>query len=158
MASLIEGTKIVLGLLPAADALAGTKTTTPINMAGYGRCAFVVAKGAGALGTATFTVEMCDNAAGDNPVAIGFHYKRILGDNTEGSIQLATATGFNSVAGANEAYMLEVNTQREGLAGGTKPFVRLKSVEVTDDPQTAVVVAILSEGRYQGGQLGSAIV
>jgi hypothetical protein len=158
MRSIIEGIKVVNVLVPVADGLAGTKTTAPVNMAGYGRCAFVIAKGAGAVGTATFTVEMCDDAAGNNPEAIGFHYKRILANNTEGTTQLAAAAGFNSVAAASDMYMIEVSTQREGLAGGTKPFVRLKSVEVADDPQTVMVLAILSEGRYQGGTQGSAIV
>lgn len=155
----IEGIKAVNTLLPVADAFAGTKTSTPVNMAGYQRIVFVVSKGAGALGTSTITVERSTDNAGTGAEAIPFRYKRILGTgNTEGSVQTATATGFNTTAAANDTYLIEVNANSAGLARGDKQWVRVKAVEVVDDPVTGSVSALLMGGRYtSAAAIGAAI-
>jgi hypothetical protein len=63
---------IVKGLDAVANAFAGTVYSDVVHMAEYSVARFIVHKGVGTTGTATLTVEACDNANGTNPVAIPF--------------------------------------------------------------------------------------
>jgi hypothetical protein len=155
----IEGIKAVNVHLPVADAFAGTKTSTPINMSGYQKALFVLSKGAGAVGTSTITLEMASAADGTGATAIPFRYKRILGDgNTEGSVQTATATGFNTVAAADDTYLIEVDSNTAVFARGEKKYIRVKGVEVVDDPVTGSISALLLGGRFtSAAAIGAAI-
>ena len=142
--------KIVVGLAPVADAFAGTKTTTGVLMRNYKRMNIVVSKGVGTTGTSTLTVEKCTAADGTGAEGMPFHYRRILANGTHGAWTRAAAAGFTTTAGSADTYEIAVDQQEEGLAEGDKPYVRLKAVEVADDPVVGAVVKILSGARYGG--------
>lgn len=137
---------IIKGLDPVADALAGTTYATVVNVRDYHTARFVLYKAAGAAGTATLTIEACDNANGDNPVAVPFYSQSYIGgDDVPADVVARSAAGFTTTAGASQLYVLEVPTDR--LPAG-KSWLRLKSVEVVDDPVLAGILIELSTPRY----------
>jgi hypothetical protein len=108
-------------------------------MAEYAVARFIVHKGVGATGTATLTVEACDDANGDNPTAIPFKVQKYTGsDDLPGAVTAVAAAGFNTTAGSSQLYVIEVDSQSLGSQG----WVRLKSVEVV---ASAVLGGILIE-------------
>jgi hypothetical protein len=137
---------IVKGLDPVADAFAGTVYTDVVNLENYHAARFVNYHGVGATGTRTLTIEACDNAAGDNPVAIPFAYQRYEGaDDVPADVATASAAGFATVAGSSRLYVLEVDAQ--DLPEG-KTWLRQKSVEVVDSPVLGGVLIELCNPRY----------
>lgn len=151
---LSEQLKIVKGLLPVADAFAGTKTSDVVRLDLYGKALFVVFKGAGGTGTSTITIQASAANDGSSPTAIPFKSRRVASGDTAGDVTDQAAAGFTTTAGADEMYLIEVDAQDcpEG-----KPWVHLKAVEVADDPVTGCVLAILGDARYSGETLPSAI-
>lgn len=137
------------GLDPVANAFAGTVTTHAISMREYAVVEYEIIKGVGATGTATITVEACDDAASSNPVAIPFKYQVYAGsDDLPGAIIAAPAAGFNTTAGSSQRYFIQADSQ----SLGNKGWVRLKSVEV-------VVSAVLGgiEARLEGARFATDI-
>lgn len=117
----------VIGLYPVANAFAGTVYSTVVNMANAASAEFTIIKGVGATGTATITMEACDDKSGTNPVAIPFYYQPYVGtDDVPTAVVAATAAGFTTTAGSNQRYEIQVDSQRMGNKG----WLRLKSVEV----------------------------
>ena len=148
--------KIVTGIAPAADPFAGTAYTDVVNVKNYGHVTFVVNKGVGATGTATLTVEACDDATPSNTQAIPFRYSRqVDSTNVTGALTAATTAGFLTTAGSNEKYIIEVDVAE--LASEGYGYVRLKSVEGVDSPVAGSVDVILSEPRYAQAALAAAI-
>jgi len=137
---------VVNALLPVADAFAGTKYTDVINMKDFGHIQFVIQKAAGAVGTSTITVEACDDVVPTTVSAIPFKYQACTTGDTFGALTDAAATGFATTAGANQMYKVEVDA--DALAASGYGYIRLKSVEVVDDPVLGGVLAILTEPRY----------
>lgn len=155
---LSERLKIVSGLAPDADALAGTKTTDVVNMGLYERIMFVVHRGAGTTGTQVLTVQASAANNGASPTAIPFKYRRIdVGSGTPADeaddFTDATASGFTTEAGGSDVYLIEV--QAADLPED-KPWVHLKSVEGVDAAVDASVLIVLGNARY-GGNMPSAI-
>lgn len=137
---------IVKGLDPVADAFAGTVYTDVVNVENYHAVRFVNYHGVGATGTRTLTVEACDNAAGDNPVAVPFHYQKYEGaDDVPADVAATTAAGFATTAGSSRLYVIEVDSQ--DLPEG-KTWLRQKSVEVVDSPVLGGVLIELLSPRY----------
>lgn len=140
---------LVSVLVPAADALSGTKTTTPISRKNYRDVHFILVTGAGATGTSLITVEACTNAAGANPEAVPFKMARQAPGNEAVDTNIAytdvTAAGFTTTAGANALYVLDVPADNcpEG-----KPFLRVKGVEQVDSPVVACILAALTSPKY----------
>lgn len=137
---------IINALQPAADAFAGTVATEVINLKNWGHVSFVILCGAGGTGTSTITVEACDNETPSKTVAIPFSYQEALSGNAFGPVIQAETAGFTTKPGAGKVYKVEVDAQ--SLANTGYPFVRLKAVEVVDDPVAGGIVAILTGGRY----------
>lgn len=139
----VETFRAVNALVPDADALAGTVTTDEIRLAGCSEVVFVLSKGAGALGTSTLTIEVCDDVSGTNATAVPFLY-RVSTDSGEtyGDLTEATTAGFTTTAGANQTIQLWAPLNA-AVSSEQKPFIRMKSVEVVDDPVDAGVVALL---------------
>lgn len=136
---------IVKGLDPVADAFSGTVYSDIIKMSEYAVARFIVYKGVGATGTATLTVESCDDASGTNPVAVAFKYQKYTGsDDLPGAVTSAAAAGFTTTAGSSQLYVIEADSQ----SLGTKGWVRLKSVEVADDPVLGGILVELLGPRY----------
>lgn len=136
---------IVKGLDAVADAFSGTVYSDVVHMAEYAVCRFIVHKGVGTTGTATLTVQACDDAAGNNPTAVPFKYQKYTGsDDLPGAVTAATASGFATTAGSSQLYVVEVDSQSLGSQG----WVRLKSVEVVDDPVLGGILIELLGPRY----------
>ena len=137
-------------LEPAADRFNGDPATAPINMKHCAHVLFLLDKGAGATGTATLTVESCDNAASDNPVAIPFRYRERAASGQWGPLTKATAAGFETTAGANRQVAIELDDAE--LEDG-KPFVRVQVTEATDGPVAASILAVLCDLNYFGSEV-----
>lgn len=151
---LSEELNVAWSQVPVANAFAGTKNGVPMNMGLYERATWLVQKGAGATGTATFTVEACSDTSGTGATAIPFTYRRENANSVAGAITQATAAGFTSTAGANEVYIIEAKAS-DTLDG--KPYLRLKSVEVVASAVDGAVLCVLGNPRYSGAELPSAI-
>lgn len=136
----------VKGLDPVADAFAGTVGTEVVNMEGYSKATFVIHKGVGTTGTSTITVEACDDTTPSNTTAIPFRYKAITTGDTEGALTAATTTGFATTAGSSQMYVIEVDAEELGDIG--YGYLRLKAVEVTNDPVLLGVLIMLHGARY----------
>ena len=141
-----EFNHVVNALVPVADAFAGTKYTDIINMKDFNHIQFVIQKAAGAVGTSTITVEACDDVVPTNVVAIPFKYQACTTGDTFGALTTAEATGFATTAGANQLYKIEVDS--DALAASGYGYIRLKAVEVVDDPVLGGIIAVLTEPRY----------
>lgn len=136
---------IVKGLDAVANAFAGTVQSDIVNMKEYAVARFILHKGVGATGTSTLTVQSCDNAAGDNPVAVPFKYQKYTGaDDLPGDVTSAAAAGFNTTAGSSQLYVIEVDSQ----SLGAKSWVYLKAVEVVASAVLGGIVIELVGPRY----------
>ena len=146
MYQLTEKHHLVKGLDPVADAFAGTVYSDVVNMANFAHLTAIISKGVGATGTSTVTVEACDNANGDNPVAIPFRYRINTTGDTWGELLNATAAGFATTAGSSQRYAVEVDS--EEMASSDKAWLRIKAVEVVDSPVLGGIDFILSQPRF----------
>ncbi len=134
-----------VAITPSADIYNGDPASQTYSLARYGRCAFVVQHGAGATGTATFTVEACSDAGGTGAEAVPFSYRTGPANGALGAVQKATAAGFTLSAGANQVFVIDIRS--DGVVEG-KPYVRLKATEVVDGAVAGSVLAVLSDARY----------
>lgn len=139
-------THLVNALVPVADALAGTKYTDVVSLKNHDLVEFILQKGAGATGTSTVTVEACDDTTPTTSEAIAFKYQAITSGDTHGALTNATTSGFTTTAGANQMYKIVVHAQ--DLASLGYEYVRVKFVEVADDPVTAGVLAVFRDPTY----------
>lgn len=143
----LEKCRFVNALVPVADAFAGTKYPTGINIAEIGKVCFVIIKGVGTTGTSTITVVAGDTGSPLTESAIPFHYRRIAADMTTiGAITAATTAGFVTTAGSGDMYLIEVDAQ--ALAASGYKYVHLKAVESVDDPVIGNVLFIGTDLRY----------
>ena len=147
MELMMERLKFAKGIDPAADPFAGTVYSDVYSMRGYGSILFVLYAGVGATGTATLTVQACDNVTPDNRAAIVFWYREITTGDTEGAITKATTAGFLTTAGSSrivlvEAMAADVAAASVNSAVGNE-FVQLKAVEGTDSPVLSGLHAVL---------------
>ncbi len=148
---------VVNALTPVANAFAATVSTAPINMKNWEHCSFIISCGAGAVGTATITVEACSDTTPTATVAIPFYYQECVSGDTFGAIiKTPDAAGFATAAAANKIYKVEVDDQM--LAGTGYGYVRVKSVEVVAGAIAGGIVAVLTEGRFESEIMSSAIV
>lgn len=148
--------QIVMALAPDADLYDGDPATDIINTKLYDHVTFVVQEGVGGTGTATITVEECDDVTPTNSTAIAFVYRitAAAGGDTFGALTAATSAGYATIAGA--AKMIVIEVPAAGLADGF-PFVRLVLTELVDSPVDAGVIAICSKARYSGAIMPTAI-
>lgn len=145
MFKFIQNNKTVQGLVPVADAWAADPATDIVSLANYKNATFIVNVGAGATGTATLTVESCDDVSGTTTTAVPFTYAVSTTTDTYGALQQATAAGFTTTAGGSDMYIVEINSMQ---LSGTDKFVRLQFVEAVDSPVTAGTTIVLSDPRY----------
>jgi hypothetical protein len=71
-----------------------------------------------------------------------------------GVTQNATASGFDSTPATDRQYLIEVNAID---LPANRPYVRLKCTESVNDPVNGSVAVLLSEPRYAGAVLPTAI-
>jgi hypothetical protein len=134
-----------VGINAVADAFAGTVTSDVVSMQNHNRVKFIAHWGVGTTGTVTFTVEACDDAAASNTSAIPFVYRVTVAAAAPGAITAATSAGFTTTAGSNQ--VIEIEVPAENLNASGYKFVRLKGVEVANDPLLGGVLIEMLEPR-----------
>lgn len=152
--------KIVHGVLPVAEfyeVSTNTNFTVPISMANFGHATFILYEGVGTTGTATLTMQSCDNTTPDTQTAIAFDYAVMAptaavlaagtANDTYTNMGTATTAGFATTAGSGHIYICEVDAT--GLYS-TDQYVRLLATELVDAAVLAGVLVILSEPRMSG--------
>lgn len=152
---MLRYTHLVKGIDPAADAFAGTVATDVVSLDNHLTIEFYVYKGVGATGTATLTIEACDDTVPTTPVAIPFRYQKVLTGDTHGEMIEVAAAGFATTAGSSQMYKLSVDAQ--ALAALDVKYVRAKSVEVVNDPVLGSISIALIDARHDQAVQTSAI-
>lgn len=120
------------------DMFNGDPATDVLSMKNADEIHFLIAKNAGATGTATITVESCDDTTPSNTTAVAFQYRAQTTIDTWGAWQDAAATGFTTTAGADQLYQVRIT--QNGLSS-TDAFVRLKATEVVDSACDGAIIA-----------------
>jgi len=143
-------------LPPIANAFAGVTPTAVINMKNWQHASFLVQCGAGAVGTATITVEACSDVTPTAVTPIGFFYQECISGDTFGPIKQAPVAGFTTVAAINKLYKVEVDDSMLAMAG--YGYVRLKSTEVVVGAITGGVVVVLTDGRFENEVMDTVLV
>lgn len=133
-----------------ADYSSGNPATDVINMSNWRRIIFIIAKGAGAVGTATITIESCDDVTPTTATAIQFYYRKSVGATdtfTAWAINAASGatTGVTTTAGADQVYEFTVT---DDMLSGSDKYVRLKVTQVDVTATKGAIVAILCEPRH----------
>ncbi len=148
---------MVKGLDAVADAFSGTVASDIVNVKNYNHATFLLHKAVGATGTSTVTVEACDDVSASNSTAIPFRYRKQTGnDDVWGAWTEATTSGFATTAGSSQLYEIAVDCQELGDTG--YKYVRLKCVEVVDNPVLGGILIFLHGNRYEQAVVDSAIV
>ena len=128
------------------DIFNGDPASDVINMSEWKDIIFIIQKGAGATGTATVTVESCDDVTPTTSTAVAFRYRSMtLATDTWGAWTAAAAAGFTTSAGADDAYEIWISAAE---LSGTDKYVRLQLTEVVNNPCDGGVVAVLFNPRY----------
>ena len=135
----------IQGIVPVADAFAGTVTTDIFEVLGQGAW-FMLVKGAGAAGLSVITVLACDDTTPSNTTAIPFTYRVQTTSDTWGAWTQATTTGFTTSAGADQLY--EIYADSAYLAETGYGYVKLVAIESNDDPVTGCVICGVTQLRY----------
>ena len=148
--------KFVKGLDAVADAFSGTVYSDVISMKEHKTIVFLVHKGVGATGTSTITIQACDDVTPSNTSAVPFRYQEITSGDTAGAITDATTAGFTTTAGSSQLYAIYVDAS--DLASSGYGYVRLKAVEVANDPVLGGIIAILDDAKYEQEVQNTAIV
>ena len=143
MRSMIHACK---GIDPVADFMAGTVYTDVVSMREYKLAVFSIYVGVGTTGTSLITIEACDDFTPTNKSAIPFAYQEIATGDTHGALTKATTAGFTTTAGSSKIIKIYVNAS--DLASSGYPNVRLKAVEVANDPVLGGIEIDLMEPRY----------
>ncbi len=147
----------VFALAPDADRFNGDPASDVYCLKYYDRITFLVIEGAGGTGTATITVEACDDSVPTTTAAIPFKYKTLTSADSSdawSAVQAAPAAGITPAAGANKMTMIEVKANELGIGYS---WCRLQLTEVADDPVDACVVAILSGPKSAQDLMPSAL-
>jgi len=129
----------------AADIFNGDPATDVVNMKDWNRATFVIQKTAGIVGTATITIESCDDMVPTTTTAIPFKYRKATSGDTFGEWTDATASGFTTTAGADQIYEISVTSSD---LNGTDHYVRLQTAVSVVGAVGGGIVAILTEPRY----------
>jgi len=148
---------IVNALSPVSDfAGSGTATSDIVNLAKYKKVTFILSTGVSTTANGTVTV-VAGTSVSSATNTVPFKYRTVLAPgttNVPSDLTQATASGFSMTASkADSFYIIEVDS--EDLAPDYTTCA-LKVTEVTNDPQIASIIAILSHPRYDATQ--SAIV
>lgn len=146
---------IVKGLDPVADAFAGTVYSDVVSLRNHETIEFYIIKGVGATGTATITVEACDDIVPTTQEAVAFRYQTVVTGDTHSEMTEATTAGFATTAGSSQLYKVSLDAQ--SLASTGYEYVRLKSVEVVDSPVLGGIMIALLTPRFDQAVQESAI-
>jgi hypothetical protein len=149
----------IRGMPYAADLYAaGTVYSDVVNMKNHHVATFVINQELGSTGTATITVQACDDVVPTNRSAVPFYVQKYLAASDIPAAPVAVAaTGFTTTAEATAAiYVIMVDAAV--LAASGFSYLQMKAVEVVNDPVAGSVVIILGEPRNNDPIPASAIV
>lgn len=144
--------RVVQGLAPIADALAGTVYSDIVKCDG-GKVIFILQRGVGTTGKSTITVEACQDASPAATAAVPFRYKTIDADDVEGALTEAGVDGYAMTAGSGRIDIVEVDAQRLQVEGFS--YCRLKAVEATDAEVLAGILIIVEKSNQVADQVTS---
>jgi len=134
---------------PLADQFEGTIYSDIVSMAKYNKIYFLVYMGAGGTGRTTLTVLACDDATPSNTHAtsLPFRYKSITQPDTNAAWVAATTMG--TAATASILTVIEFNAADLPIVSGVKyEYVKLRCIELADDPVLGGIIIIMDEPRY----------
>lgn len=137
------------------DIFNGDPATDVINLAEYGSIIFFIICNAGATGTATITVESCDDVTPTTATAVAFKYWACTTPDVWGDMTAATAAGFTTTAAADKMYAIEISAE---ALSGTDKYVRMQCTEVADAAVDGAIMAIAGRGRYVHEVQGTTLV
>lgn len=149
---LTESGNLVNGLAPV-NAAQNTSSDI-VNVSNYHNVTFLLVKGAGGVGTATITVDVCDDVTPSNTAKVGYYYRRYNATaGTWGTLTARTAAqSFATTAQANDMYEITVDTNAiaDITVNGTKghKYCRLNITQVDATACYHAVVVILGDARY----------
>jgi hypothetical protein len=149
---LTERVHVLSALVPLSRAM--NTNSDIVNLTNYQSCSFIIQKGAGGVGTATITVDACDNTTPSNTAKAPFKYRRnIGGTDTWGAITARTASqSFVTTANANDMYEIIVDPAEIGAVAVNSTYGnRFCRVSVAQVDATAVdygILAVLGTPRY----------
>jgi len=152
----LEQNDVVQALPPTNDLFTSSPSTKPVSLKNYDHVCFQVEIGGGAgTGRGTITAYACDDEAGDNPVAIPFRYRSKASQTAAWSAySSATASGFETAAGHNQLYGVEIDAREllqaasESSESASKPYCFLTLTEAVSGAEYGSVTAIMSKPRY----------
>jgi hypothetical protein len=153
---LSERLHIAKGIDPVADAFAGTVYSDIHNMRDVEGILFVLYVGVGATGTSTLTVEACDNVTPSNATAIPFWYRNIAATDVNPAMTRVAATGYTTVAGSSKIVVVEARADDMGATG--YGYIRIKAVEIANDPNLGGIVVILGDLRSKEAAFATKLV
>ncbi len=135
------------GFVPAnEDIFAGDPASDVINMRDWRDIIFYIQKGTGAAGTATITIESCDDVTPSNQVPIIFKYRVLTtATDTWGAWIQATVAGFTTAAAADNGYEIWAEAS---LLDDTNQYIRMQCDEVDGTAVDGGMGAILFNPRY----------
>lgn len=128
-----------------ADYTTVNPATDVVSLENHNDAYFLVIKGAGAVGTATITMESCDNVTPSTATAVAFEYKVITSGDTAGAWTAVASTGYLITAAADKMVLVHVNA--DGLSG-TNKFLRMQLTETDSTACKGAVVAFLANPRF----------
>ena len=142
---LLEKIHWIGGVVPAADAFAGTVTSDVFEVQGEG-AVFIIYGGTNAGGDSTVTVLACDDTTPSNTTAVPFYYKSSTTFDTWGDWSAASSTGITTPTSSN--YMKMIYVPASELASEGYGYVQLQLVEDTAAAVDACVLAGVVNPRF----------
>ena len=140
----------------AIDIIDATPTTDIINLENWTECFFIFKKDSGGTGTATITVESCDDVTPTTATAIAFQYRIQTTVDTWGDWTESAAAGFGTEGtDANQLYQIRINS--ESLSGDDK-YVRMVTTELVNGAVVGSISCFLAGPRYSQETPASVIV
>jgi hypothetical protein len=138
------------------DVFAGDPATLPVNVSAWKGVFFQIIKNAGAVGTATITIESCSDTAGTGATAIPFRYcKSVDATDSFTTWTDVAAAGVATAAGADQIYWFAVSPI--DLVDGHK-FVRLQVTEIDSTACDGAINAFMVDPRYSCDQFGATVL
>lgn len=156
--NLLENVKVIKCLTPSSDVYNTSPAGEEVNMENYNEVVFCLHQQTAGTntGTATITLQACSDVSGTGAETVAFRYRKIPtgASDTLGALTEVAAAGFTTVANEHAVYLCHVRAAE--LPAG-KPFIRIKTTEVVNDPVIGAVLAFATAPRYPGATLPTAI-
>ena len=129
-----------------------TITSDVANLKEWEGALFIITKMAGATGTATITIESCDDAAASTSTAVAYWYRYSVTPDIFTAWARAESTGETITAGADDVWEFAISSSELYKGTAAAPvndnYVRIVCTEVADDPVDGSVVTMLYGAKH----------